>query len=340
MNGKSSRGKSGTGTAEKRGKRNRGTFRPNRNRKYDTDGTGIVENIRAADTESNGSSNGSIVASQGTGDQSPSGRNPNHDESNGGDANISSGNTGATTTSGESDGSGNRQVGGSVGSSGGSNSRERRRLEREQRRLEQQRRTTDILQRADDEPEDDDNPSDQEGDQGNSIVVKVTNDKPAPGTATRSTRKNTIKKPQTYKEPSKSNVDITSSSLQDVYEVIDTLADLAFKATGKEYPEGALKLDDQTSKKLAKSLNQLNSALPQLAAQTQKFTAPTTLISTLLLDSFMKGAILYGAWKSQSNPKRTVTSIQDYRAESRHVNGQDTQQPTTLSQNGAKNAIH
>lgn len=110
-------------------------------------------------------------------------------------------------------------------------------------------------------------------------------------------KKARIKKP---KEPPAGKVGEVSSSLKDIYQIIDMVAEAGIKFLGKgdNYPKDLMCLDDDVANRLARNLVQLNDAMPKLAAKFNTVSVPVMLISTLATDLFGKGVIIYGIVKS------------------------------------------
>jgi len=93
-------------------------------------------------------------------------------------------------------------------------------------------------------------------------------------------------------------VNTVAAGLRDVYMAADSLAQLTFILTGREYPVGLLNLDEDKSERAARAMIQVNDSLPRLAERVNKVSAPVTLASVLGLDLIGKAAMLYGAFKS------------------------------------------
>ena len=110
-------------------------------------------------------------------------------------------------------------------------------------------------------------------------------------------KKARVKKP---KEPPAGKVGEVSASLKDVYQIIDMVTETAIKFLGKGdlYPKDLMCLDDDVANRLARSLVQLNDAMPKLAAKFNTVSTPAMLISTLATDLFGKGVMLYGIIQS------------------------------------------
>lgn len=106
-----------------------------------------------------------------------------------------------------------------------------------------------------------------------------------------------------YKEPNKDNVNLLASSLQDIYSLTDGGISLASILMDKFYIPGTFELDADKAEKMAHALARMNVSTPKLAEYINKYSAPMTFFSVMLMDLVSKGVMVRGMWQQQQPSK-------------------------------------
>lgn len=113
------------------------------------------------------------------------------------------------------------------------------------------------------------------------------------------------KKGSKYKEPNKDNVALLASSLQDIYSLTDGGISLASILMDKFYIPGTFELEPDKAEKMAHALARMNVSTPKLAEYINKYSAPMTFFSVMVMDLVSKGVMIRGMWQ-QPNSKTHI----------------------------------